>query len=517
MSDTIELTPPRNVFDLTGTYVKQVREHFKLGREQFQRAAGLEGKSAARIYNIETKDSWKPGDRELVFEFVTRLLADPDATLASLPTRGKRSASATTTAVASGAEDDDAGGDVANAADGANLPETSDAEPSMLTPELLDLEANGDWIAWAERETGVSGYSFEHDAAHGTVVDLPTPQRVQLPPVPEGGVRVSNGQLQTFARCPRKWWLGWIRKLALRRDDPTSVRSTGTRVHRALAAYYAPPGQPTVDPRDALERIIVDDWTLIRNEVYEVAAGEGEAELRLSEVANDFNAAVALERAMIEGYVEWLTETGADSELEVVTAEAPQAALLEVDGMPPIQLVSLTDTRVRRKTDGALLFIDHKTVGDFKAPVALMPMNRQMLHYHLVEFLNTPRGEARCGGALYNMLRRVKRTGAAKPPFFERVESRHSDVELDVYRRQTVGTVSRMLAAQAALAGGADHQQVVPPTVQDDCRWSCDFFAICHMFDDGSHVEPLIDNLYRVVNPWSRYDGLDIENGEITG
>jgi hypothetical protein len=52
---------------------------------------------------------------------------------------------------------------------------------------------------------------------------------------------------------------------------------------------------------------------------------------------------------------------------------------------------------------------------------------------------------------------------------------------------------------------GDNHHFVTPPSPRADCSWSCDFYHACPLFDDGSHVELMIDQLYEVGQPLDRY------------
>ena len=61
--------------ELTGEYVKETRLAYKLNREQFYAMVGWDGKSVARLCNIEGKDSWKDGDRERVAAVLAELEA----------------------------------------------------------------------------------------------------------------------------------------------------------------------------------------------------------------------------------------------------------------------------------------------------------------------------------------------------------------------------------------------------------------------------------------------------------
>jgi hypothetical protein len=342
----------------------------------------------------------------------------------------------------------------------------------------------------------------------------PTTPEVNLAAQDDGTYRISNGENSTWKRCRRKWWLGWYQGLKLKTEDYTSVRAIGTRVHRALERWYAPEGQLRVDPRDALERVIVEDWTTIST----MANRQGINEDYFKSLAKSFADATNLERAMVEGYVQWLEETGADADLRVIASETSLTAELEVEvngEVRPVRAIGLMDVRVSRTTDNRNLFLDHKTVGDLKSPAVTLPLNEQMLHYNMLEWLNTPEGEQRCDGALYNMLRRVKRSQQAKPPFYARIEVHHNIIELESYKRRLLASTRDIITAVEALNRGDSHLDVAYPTPKPACSWDCDFFAVCGLFDDGSPgVDNMLSVLYEKYDPRDRYERTDSRNGE---
>lgn len=454
-----------NPGDLTGALVLELRTRLKMSRAEFSALAGFTGKSTARLSNIEMKDSWKPGDREAVAGVLTQLQGGNfDPRYHEPPPTPRRVDPTFVTVLVDPDDDDDPGERVTDVV----RPRSVVVVPTIELLEQL-VEGEGD----------------------------------------DGVYRVSNGELQTWKRCRRKWWLTWYRELRLRTEDRVGVRATGDRVHRALAAWYVPEGQPRVDPRDALERVVVEDWTYLSR----LAAERGTSEERQREVAREFADSTNLERAMIEGYVRWLEETGVDSELRVIASETPLGADLEVrvNGVTrPVRAIGLLDTRVHRVTDGRRLFLDHKTVGDLSSPTVTLPQNEQMLHYDLIEWLNTAEGEARCDGALYNMLRRVKRSARAQPPFYDRIEVHHNVPELESYKRRMLAATRDVLATADALERGADHRDVAYPTPKSDCRWDCDFFAVCNLHDDGSSgVDDMLAALYVRADPRDRYGRTD--------
>lgn len=297
---------------------------------------------------------------------------------------------------------------------------------------------------------------------------------------------IANSEIQTFKRCRRKWWLAWHRGLVAKTESPVGVRQVGDRLHRALRLHYAP--GPAVDLLEALEHEIAVDAAGLNDDT--------DAEIR-----KQFTDEANLERIMLEGYLAWLAETGADAELEVISAETYIEA--PAPGHEDVALIGKIDVRVRRISDGAHLFIDHKSVGNLTQPVLTLPLDEQMKHYHLLERLQG--SEHPTVGALYNMLRRVKRTQRANPPFYARVEVRHNDHEIENFKTRLDGEIADILAVGTALDEGAPHQLVAYPRPSRDCTWDCPFFAVCPMFDDGSRAEAMLEQYFDKRDPLQYY------------
>lgn len=311
---------------------------------------------------------------------------------------------------------------------------------------------------------------------------------------------VSNSEVQTFLRCRRKWWLAWYLGLRPKLESPTGVRAIGDRVHRALAKWYVTEDSERTDSRDALEEEIITDWHLLVDHyggTSEVPPG----------VATDFHKDADLERAMISGYVQWLEETGADANIRTLASERYIQVRFPVTGETlPVYLIGKLDARVQRVSDDVKLFIDHKTVGDFIRKTRTLHMDPQMLHYHLIEFLSLEDSDERCDGALYNMLRRVKRTAKANPPFYQRTEVRHNYHELQSYTLKLQGIISDMLITEQALTASMAHPSTLAyPHPTGDCSWDCDFINVCPLFDDGSRVGDMIREYFAQGDPLSYY------------
>jgi hypothetical protein len=315
---------------------------------------------------------------------------------------------------------------------------------------------------------------------------------------------VSNSEVQTFKECRRKWWLSWYRGLVSRTVEVQGVRNTGTRFHIAMEAYYVPAGQPAGNPFAALEVAQQEDWKIF--------AAQQDPSFPDEKTAKKLRSDFDLERIMLEGYLEWLRETGVDANLEVVASETFVSAPF-LDGFknsPSVTLIGKIDTRFRDVRTGRTKFMDNKTVVSFEDP-RLLKINQQTLHYQLLLWLDST-GEEWCDEALYNMIRRVKRTEKAKPPFFKRESIPRNRLELEAYKRQLTGTITEMQEVERKIT---KDPALVPFLISNrpsrDCTWKCPFFTVCHMFDDGSRVEDAVERFYEVKDPLDYYGGKDRE------
>jgi hypothetical protein len=453
---------------LTGAEVRTARKRHKLTMPEFSRRAGLPGASTSRLTGIERMDAWQAGDREKV----ARLLRELDG----LPA----------------------------------------ADPVDLAIDPISDEEWEEYLAEAgpdPDELDLGHLMVDDRRVRGEVLVDPTPDPDYSddpgdpgdPTIPEGTYAVSNSLVQSFKRCRRQWWLSWFRRLALRVETFVGVRATGDRVHRALAAYYVPDPAQAVDPRTALEREVVADWT----KIYNLAVERGLDEVQVEGLTAEFAKSTNLERAIVEGYVQWLAETGEDSQLEVIGSEKALVAPLELPSGRPAAAVGLLDVRAIYRVDGTRRFVDHKVVQELTTPQLTLPQNEQMLHYHLLEFLTTEDADERCDGALYNMLRRVKRTARANPPFYDRVLVPHNRYEIEAYRENLAAATDEILDVVERLERGESHQTAAYPSRRPSCKHDCDFYAVCRLFDDGSRAEAMLSALYHEVDTHARYFARD--------
>jgi hypothetical protein len=299
-------------------------------------------------------------------------------------------------------------------------------------------------------------------------------------------MHVSNSEISSFRRCRRRWWLGNYRKLRKIDQRVTGPLPLGSRIHEALAVKYAPvPGDPIAKIR----------------EQYETARNQLDPEDATAR--DELNKEADLALIMIEGYVQWVEDTGVDDDIEVLAVE--KELIADFEGLRvPVQIIGKLDTRVRRITDDRLFSMDHKTCASFDGLTKTLEINEQPLMYQLLERLTLPVDQHVTGGML-NMLRKVKRTAAAKPPFYLREPIHHTDVGLRSYWYRILGVLSDMIDVVDALDNGVDPRIAAYPNPTKDCAWDCEFRVVCPMFDDGSYAEGVIESSYMIHNPLERY------------
>lgn len=296
-------------------------------------------------------------------------------------------------------------------------------------------------------------------------------------------IRISNSEIATFKDCRRKWYLSYVRRLGKKTRSFTGPLALGSRVHKALEISYNEGRTLTT----VWAELVAEDRKLLDYEFRDPTDFENEAELG---------------RIMLDGYQQWNAEEGIDAELEIISNEQ-RLILPMLDGR--VELMAKIDQRVRRKVDGVRLFRDWKTTANFADLTRTAHLNEQFLTYQVIEAAQKDEKE-RCDGALITMLKKVKRTASAKPPFYDQIEVRHNIFAVRNFWTRLHGTLRDMIDTRDALDAGADHQLVAYPRPSRDCTWKCDFYAICPLFDDGSAVEQAILDNYEEREPYAYYE-----------
>lgn len=285
---------------------------------------------------------------------------------------------------------------------------------------------------------------------------------------------INQSEMTTFVRCRRKW--DWTYREDLVRPGYESNLSTGSAVHAALQAYYS--GKQV--------------WPALEDYWREAAEALHPEDPAANQLAKD----MTLSNVMVEGYFEWLAETAEDAGLTTVAVEEKvempmgkfygNAPLGITDWSEEVTLHGTLDL-VQADENGHLWLVDHKTCKDFGVLAdRRLVMNFQLLTYAVLceEYFGQP-----IHGAKLNMLRKVLRTGNAKPPFYHRESVTFNRHQLDAHRTHMKAIIQDLLEVE--LGYGA-----VYPVVDGDCSWKCPFLSVCALADDGGDIEGALNDLY---------------------
>lgn len=296
---------------------------------------------------------------------------------------------------------------------------------------------------------------------------------------------LTQSEMKAWRRCRRKWWLTYYRRLRSRTFTP-SAASLGNLVHAGLEDHYAP-----------LED--VSRFKLLVDESHaKLDPADGDA-------IADWDKQRELASIIIEGYLDWLEETGADEDIEVVgTEEKLEVESGELPSGETLLLRGKIDQKVYRPSMDALQFLDHKVVGSLDDIPKRAANDEQFLFYEILNRSVHP--DMKTEGGIWNMLRKVKRTARSKPPYYARHEKAFNDEQLVSFFERIWAVAVEIDGARWLLDQGASHQTVAYPNPTRDCSWDCDFRAICPMFDDGSRIGNAIVDLYEEGDPHARYN-----------
>lgn len=310
-------------------------------------------------------------------------------------------------------------------------------------------------------------------------------------------ITISNTEINTWQRCRRKWFTSYYLAYQPDAEEVTGNRILGVRIHTALEGYYG----YELDPLTVLGLLY-------------------QFEL---EASPEFGAELMAERdlasAMIEGYIEWAAQTGADSGFQVVATEAD--VTVPLPGVEGVNLRAKLDQIVLNEVTGLYSFKDWKTAASFERH-EILALDPQFRIYSLIQKLARQPGAPLVDGGHVTTLRRVKRTDRSKPPYFATDEFRYDPETINA----TLAKVQRIgyeikharMALEWAYApdGGQGRIEVLndiqrslfPPTpILRDCGWSCPFVELCPMMDDGSDWAGMLTNSghYQQGDPYSYY------------
>ena len=293
--------------------------------------------------------------------------------------------------------------------------------------------------------------------------------------------KISLSEMTEYKDCRRKWYLHHYLKLS--KKDKSGALALGTNVHEALADFYTPDGTS--------ERALA-----VFDAIYENLKNEAN-EYEIEGVLKD----EVLGRIMLEGYFDWAAETGADAHLIIEESEAEIEYQIDVQGVP-VTIMGKRDLIARNALTGTAALLDHKTCQSFNDN--MMDLNEQVRMYLLLQRLV---GSTEVQEAIWNKLRKVKRTARAEPPFYLREQIYVSEEELRRFFVRIRGVIRDVLETETRLEAGEDPYEVCYPRPSADCSWKCPFRKACPLMDqDPDAAKQMLSDLFEVTDPYDRYE-----------
>lgn len=294
---------------------------------------------------------------------------------------------------------------------------------------------------------------------------------------------ITQSELKDYRRCKRAWHLKWNRRLRKKEFRPSAL-SQGTYFHLGMENRH--------DSDPEAWRHAID------------AAVEADRE-RCDELFHkDMDKQHKLAMVMVEGMIEWAEAEGLDVGITVLESEREVC----VD-LGDYSLMGKWDEYVLNEETGETGYRDYKTAPNFSL-FKLASQDEQFLVY---EVLRRANGESASGWGQWVVARKVLRTAAAKPPFYDKHTRRFNDHQVDGMRNRIHGLWQEMERDRRNIADGHDPLVVVPPTPTWECP-RCPYFTVCSMHDDGSRVEEAIEATYDVKDPNERYKQRAAAQGE---
>lgn len=331
-------------------------------------------------------------------------------------------------------------------------------------------------------------------------VPLPFPE---LPPRDEREpLVISNSSMNVFSDCRRKYWLQQIRSLYPKQEKRTGPLALGSRVHLALEKYYQQGfeegfrmGEDAQAMMDVIWKALVEEDRLKLEE----EGGYGD----------DFDKEAELGRIMLEGFIQWMEDEGIDANWEIIGLEDALEAMIDLGPEGKVRVVGKLDQRIRRVADGARYVRDWKTAVQFADQEKTIENNNQFKLYMILEALSGIPEDERVAGAQVIVLRKVKRTGNSKPPFYMVLEVAHNVFTMRSAYKRLHGIATDIARMTHDLEDGADPNVVAYPNPTRDCSWKCPFAAGCSMFDNGSDAEGWLADNFHVRSRFDYYGDLD--------
>lgn len=284
-------------------------------------------------------------------------------------------------------------------------------------------------------------------------------------------ITIRQSQIKQWKGCRRRADLQYGQNLVPKRPDDyqPSKADLGSVVHLALEYHY----REGADPAEIVRQV------------------SAEQAQKHPEQWDSWEDTYKLAEIMVSGYMEWLAEEGADAGFTVTAVERKVEVPFGTFQGEEVVVVGHVDLE-GVDSFGRPVLIDHKTVQAIEDR-SNGPVDDQRLTYAVLRMMEDGTHYA---ALIHNQLRRVKRTARANPPFYARTEVQFNIDHLRKHHGYMKQIVSEIVLSRKLNAEERDVFLYANPT--KDCHWSCPFYHVCPMFDDGSDWEWYLGEMFEV-------------------
>lgn len=278
---------------------------------------------------------------------------------------------------------------------------------------------------------------------------------------------ITHSDIAMFLACRRKWAWSYVQDFQKpeRLIGPLAI---GSRVHEAVEMFY----------RDGVDQV----------EAHEELAKKALAEAEESGLRfmDDLYEDIIVGRNCCKSHREWLEETGADEQFEVVAVEKKMEGLI-LDGR--VMLQGKADVLFHDLIGGGLVVDDLKTASSWQGGLRERLERSYQHHVYLVlaELSGVLEKELGDGsfvqGAQYTVITKHKSPAKAGPDAVQRFRAPATRRMAKIKLKQIEQICSEMIRVmeEIELEGTSS---LAYPTPAQECRW-CDFKHPCEIADES--------------------------------
>lgn len=289
---------------------------------------------------------------------------------------------------------------------------------------------------------------------------------------------VSWTELQAFSRCRRKWFLHYVLRKVPKVDTPTDALFTGTLFHSWLEDYYKP---------QHLQEYQRDIWDMI-----------GDRYIHDQEQARK---TVLKVEAMSKFYKEWVEETDADKDLDIVDTELA----VRVDQpfgfpAPKSKPVLCHVDMLANDFGGMQTIVEHKTTGythSVWVSSSYYALSWQVKFYTLI-LIEAGLIDPKKAQYAFNVVRSVKGGPTTAKPLVWRQYGKFSQRELEYAREVFARRIAELDRFERTTIQTGKYAYPEPnPT---ECS-SCVYSIVCENLEvNPDRGEEMLQNFFRDRN-----------------